>query len=188
VAGPYPLIDRIPTDTVIKFNQVAIIGVAFALLVWSMLSDSAPTHVDISKLQVADSFSLPANEDDRHIFVFESIDCTYCAKMHPELAKLRGVTVHIFPLPGHSERARAMAEAAWCAPDPASAWVAAYSGTVPPKSEQCVGTVLDHNLALAKSLGLQATPAIIFADGRVLQGFQTAEQLQSKLLNDPLAK
>jgi thiol:disulfide interchange protein DsbC len=41
----------------------------------------------------------------------------------------------------------------------------------------CETKVVDDNIALAQKLGIRATPAMVFADGRVITGALDAEQL-----------
>lgn len=163
----------------IKIRHLAVLIFPVLALFWYLLPEPAPVHVDISKLQVADSFSMTTGDGRHHLYIFESLDCAFCAKLHPELAKLRNTTVHIFPLPGHSASAKARSQSAWCAADPGKAWSAVYLG-IEPTTARCPSTALERNLSNARSLGLSATPAIIFGDGSVIQGYQSAAQLQAK--------
>jgi thiol:disulfide interchange protein DsbC len=164
----------------IKSMRIPVFVALFAALMWYLSADTVPAHVDVAKLPVVDSFSSITGDGRTHMFIFESIDCAYCAKLQPELSKLRNTTVHILPLPGHSDKSKALAEAAWCAPDPAEAWRAAFAG-VAPQNERCSGSALERNLARAKSMGFTVTPTIILGDGTVIQGYQTASQLQEKI-------
>lgn len=51
----------------------------------------------------------------------------------------------------------------------------------PLPSPSCKTDVIDRNIELAKSLGIQGTPAIILPDGRLISGAMRAEDLISAI-------
>lgn len=165
-----------------KIKLISIFAIAISALVWYFFSTQAPLTVEVTRLRVVDSFSIVTGDGRDHLFVFESIDCTFCAKLHPEFTKLSNATVHVFPLPGHSPKAVALSKAVWCAADRPLAWQEAFDGITPANSSQCAGDALERNLVLAKDLGLEATPTIVFGDGSVSVGILEGVKLQAKLL------
>lgn len=128
----------------------------------------------------ADSFTHVAGNGARPVHVFISVDCSFCRQIEQELARVNDITVHYHLLPGHSTDARQEARHVWCAPDQAAAWsVVARGGAVAPA--QCDDAALDRNRTLALELGVDRTPAMVFADGRVLTGALSTEVLEREL-------
>ncbi|MCU6501927.1 DsbC family protein [Rugamonas sp. A1-17] len=165
-----------------KIKLIPIFTMSIFALAWYFFSSQVPLTVEVTKLRVVDSFSIVMGDGRDHLFVFESIDCAFCAKLHPEFSKLKNATVHLFPLPGHSPKAVELSKAVWCAADRPRAWREAFDNITPANSSQCAGDALERNLVLAKSLGLQSTPSIVFGNGNVSVGYLDGEKLQAKLL------
>jgi len=134
----------------------------------------------LASVTPADSFTRVAGNGARPVHVFISVDCSFCRQLEPELARLANVTVHYHLLPGHSAGARQDSSKVWCAADQASAWSTfARNGAGAPA--QCDDAALDRNHALALKLGLDRTPAMVFADGRVLTGALSTAVLEREL-------
>lgn len=128
----------------------------------------------------ADSFNRVAGSGARTLHAFISVDCSFCRKIEPELARLNNVTVHYHLLPGHSASARQEARNVWCASDPAGAWSMVASGGTAAASK-CDDAGLDRNYALALKLGIDRTPALVFENGKVLTGALGTEMLEQEL-------
>lgn len=128
----------------------------------------------------ADSFQRGAADAGRPVHVVISVDCSFCRQIEPVLERLNNATVHYHLLPEHSASVGQDARNVWCAPDPAKAWaIAARGGTV--AASQCDDTTLDRNHALALKLGIDRTPTMVFADGRVLASAFSSEALEREL-------
>lgn len=130
------------------------------------------------------AFKTIQGDGSRTLHVFLSTDCTYCRRVEPELAKLENVTIHRHMLPGRSESGRATAKQVWCSLDRSRAWTDVAAGRPVGNGmapHDCSGDVLDANLELAKKLGVRSTPAMIFVNGEVSTGMQSAGALTSKL-------
>jgi thiol:disulfide interchange protein DsbC len=141
---------------------------------------SALGQAALVNLTSKDTFANTVGTGERSMHVFISVDCGYCRKLEPALEQLNNVTVHYHLLPGHSAGARGQAVRVWCSPDPAKAWAAAARGGAV-ESTPCDSGALDRNYALAKSLGFDHTPTIVFADGRVVVGAVGKEVLEEGL-------
>lgn len=149
-----------------------------AVAVYTQLYPTAHPKIDVSRLKMAQSILSVNSPQGRTLFVFESSDCVFCRRMHPELAKVPNVRLYTFILPGHTEESRFDARAAWCAPDPVASWNAIMESRSPTEAAvQCDAAVLDKNVADARSIGLTVTPTLIDASGRVLVGFHTAFEI-----------
>ena len=117
----------------------------------------------------------------RKLAVFTDPNCPYCKRLEKEIEKLKDVTVYRFVLailPGSPEKAKNI----WCAPDRNRAWHAALvDGITPPKSRPCDMKGLDETAKAAEKLGINGTPALIFADGEMNPGYMPADELEKML-------
>ena len=118
----------------------------------------------------------------RALAIFSDPDCPHCRRLEAELKGLSDVTIHTFLMPIASlhPQARAKAIAVWCAKDRLGAWQALMTRDQVPSSADCAHPV-DRNVALAERLGVTGTPTLVAADGRVLPGAASAEQISAWL-------
>ncbi len=133
----------------------------------------------ISKLEFS---SLPLDtavkisEGSKKLAVFLDPDCPYSRKIYPELKRLTDVSVHVFfyPLAFHP-RAKEKSVSAWCAENKVVAVENLFTkGEI--EKKECPNPVDDH-IALAMQKGLKGVPAMIFEDGRIVDGYMKAERL-----------
>jgi len=95
---------------------------------------------------------------------------------------LTAVTIHRFLIPIASlhPQARAKAIAVWCAENRLSAWQALISRDEVPAFAECAHPV-DRNVALAEQIGVNGTPTLVAADGRVLARVASADEIDAWL-------
>lgn len=136
-------------------------------LMWN--PKTVPARIDPVVLPVKDAVVRVSGTGQRALSVFESPDCSFCVKLAPKLAVLENVTLRRYVLPGHSAASRKAAIASVCEAQPGG-----------PLSDDCAvgAAIIDRNLALARSLGIPSTPAIIFANGDVHIGLIEMELLE----------
>ena len=142
----------------------------------------AARRIDFASLPLADAITTVRGDGSRVLAVFSDPDCPYCRKLEQELAKLDNVTVHTFlyPLAELHPEARKRAIAVWCAPDRATTWRALMvNGKVPPAAE-CAHPI-DRNIALARKLGVEGTPALFDVRGRHLAGAAPVQRIEAFL-------
>jgi thiol:disulfide interchange protein DsbC len=124
-----------------------------------------------------------APEEKYVITVFTDVDCTYCRKMHREMADYNreGITVRYlaYPRSGFNTPSHEKAVSVWCAADRNAAMTIAKSGEVPPL-KTCKNPVADHMAAAAK-IGLTGTPTLVLDDGTVLPGYVEPRRLVGHL-------
>lgn len=166
-------------------------GVGFASLTALALnllfSPDEAKQLDAAMLQTlakGDTFKTVQGEGSRAVHVFISTDCSYCRQVEPELAKLQNVTIYRHLLPGHSREGKESAVKVWCADAPISSWRAVAAGReidAHHTKEDCDLGALERNKETAQRLGLKATPAMIFGDGQVSVGMQSAGELGALL-------
>lgn len=139
-------------------------------------------RIDPATLPLADSFTEKFGNGSRQLYVFSDPDCPYCKKLEHEIPKLKDVTVHIFlyPLVALHPNARNMAVDIWCSKDPGQTWHDKMLDDTIPATLSC-DTPIDRNLALAQKLGVNATPTLIFPDGRMMAGAMSADKIDQML-------
>ncbi|WP_290647799.1 DsbC family protein [Aquisalimonas sp.] len=117
------------------------------------------------------------------VTVFTDIDCPYCRQMHARMAEYldRGIAIRYIQMPraGVDSGSYHKAVSVWCAEDRNAAMDAAKAGETPARTE-CSNPVQDQ-LALARSLGVNATPTIVSEDGTVYRGMVPPAELAARL-------
>lgn len=123
------------------------------------------------------------------VTVFTDVNCGFCRALHEHIAAFNqaGIAVEYLawpregvlttsgrPTPTYTEMV-----SVWCAKDRKAAFTAATDGHVPSPTS-CANPVKDQ-FNLGVKLGVDGTPTIIAADGRVLGGYVTPAQLLQAL-------
>ena len=128
----------------------------------------------------------PKKQQVKHtITVFTDIDCSYCRKMHSEMAELnrQGIKVRylMFPRAGRNSPSYDKAVSVFCSKDRNAALTRAKAtGNIEKKT--CANPV-DQHMKLVERLGLTGTPTLMLEDGRLMPGYVPAQRL-SKLLDE----
>lgn len=108
------------------------------------------------------------------IDVFTDVDCTYCRKLHSQIAEYNRLGVRVrylfFPRTGPDTESWHKAESVWCAADRNDALTRAKRGETV-KSKSCGTTPVAKEYQLGEDLGIQGTPAIVLANGEMLPGY-----------------
>lgn len=108
------------------------------------------------------------------IDVFTDVDCTYCRKLHSQIAEYNRLGVRVrylfFPRTGPDTESWHKAESVWCAADRNDALTRAKRGETV-KSKPCGTTPVAKEYQLGEDLGIQGTPAIVLANGEMLPGY-----------------
>ena len=150
------------------------------------------TEQRMEEVAVVDFESLPLSEAIREgdgmvrIAVFDDPDCPFCRKMHGELKKLSDVTLYyfLFNLPSHPE-AYEKSKKIICAPDPLVSLDRAMAGDALEDLEVCDTELIERNKSLSLRVGVQATPYLVFENGKALRGYRKASEVQ-KIVNEIL--
>ncbi|MFY9327080.1 MAG: DsbC family protein [Georgfuchsia sp.] len=141
---------------------------------------TATSPVRFEQLPLADAIKTVSGNGQRKVAVFSDPNCPYCKQLEPELASLDNVTVYTFLVPFQGE---ATPIAVWCAADRAAAWQHLMLRS--DDSLLNTGAACDHpisrNLALARQLGVQGTPTLIWADGTRTEGFVGRAVMEARL-------
>lgn len=137
---------------------------------------SAPT-IAWADLPVADAITTVRGNGRRRLAIFSDPACPYCRQLEQALVGVTDVTVHTFLLPFQVE---APAQAVWCAPDRRAAWARLMLEGVSPAPATCENP-LTRNLALARRLGIRATPTLVWDDGTKSEGALTRAAIEARL-------
>jgi len=109
------------------------------------------------------------------ITVFTDVDCSYCRKLHSEIAEYNRLGIRVrylfYPRSGPDTESWYKAETVWCSPNRNEALTRAKRGESLKLVKNCPGSPVDSQFALGHELALQGTPAIILSDGEMLPGY-----------------
>ncbi len=139
-------------------------------------------RIDFSLLPLGDAIKTVRGKGERVLAVFSDPDCPYCKRLEAELDKLDNVTLYIFPYPLEGLHPEAMdkAVAVWCAPDRARAWADLMKTGKVPAKRNCENPI-QRNIQLAQRLGINGTPTMLSADGRMLPGAAPGDRIEQWL-------
>ncbi len=120
----------------------------------------------------------------RHtVTVFTDVDCTYCRRMHQEIAEFNRLGIRIrylmYPRSGPGSDSWRKAEAVLCSADRRQALTRAKRGETV-KAAQCETQVAAQH-ALGRKIGIRGTPGIITDKGEYLAGYMLAAQMAEYL-------
>lgn len=139
--------------------------------------------VKFDSLPLDKAFTVVKGKGERRLAVFTDPDCPFCKRLERELVKLDNLTVHVFlyPLADLHPNAPRIARNVWCAADRAKAWTAyMLEGKAPDAVDHCEAP-LEAIAELANRLGVEGTPAILFGNGRRVDGYLPAAQIEAIL-------
>lgn len=139
---------------------------------------AAPVRFD--RLPLSDAIKTVRGDGQRKVAVFSDPNCPYCKQLESELAGLDNVTLYTFLVPFQGE---AKPIAIWCAGDRADAWqrLMLHGDDSALKTDAACDHPIARNLALARQLGVQGTPTLIWADGSRTEGFVGRAVLEARL-------
>jgi thiol:disulfide interchange protein DsbC len=135
--------------------------------------------IDVSTLPIADAITTVRGKGRRQLVVFSDPACGYCKRLEAELAGIDDVTVRTFLLPfqGHARPV-----AIWCAADRASAWQQVMqTGNLGMQPSSGCDHPIDRNLTLARQLGVQGTPTLVWQDGTRTEGALDRSSIERRL-------
>lgn len=137
--------------------------------------------VDIGRLPLGDAIKQVRGKGSRTLYVFSDPACGFCKRLEPELSQLDDVTIYTFVL---EFQGRQLPTAVMCSADPARSWTEVMRGEGRASGSQETPdcrALLDRNMALARTLGVQGTPTIVYADGSQAAGYATRSELEQRL-------
>ncbi|KKO47138.1 thiol:disulfide interchange protein [Arsukibacterium ikkense] len=123
-------------------------------------------------------------KDEKHVvYAFTDPSCGYCQKLHNEMKDYNnaGITIRYlaFPRGGLNSKTALEMQHLWCARDQRKAMDTAKDNKRNPPA-MCENPVKKH-YELGQSFGINGTPALILASGRIIPGYQPAAGLLNQL-------
>jgi thiol:disulfide interchange protein DsbC len=143
-------------------------------------------RIDFAGLPLNDALKEVRGTGARVLAIFSDPDCPYCRRLEEAMKPLTDVTLYTFLMPISSlhPNARGSGIAVWCASDRVAAWHALMErdeARSPSSTSPDCPHPIDRNIALGERLGITGTPTLIAADGRVLAGAASLEQIEAWL-------
>jgi thiol:disulfide interchange protein DsbC len=140
------------------------------------------SQVDFSTLPLQDAIKTVRGTGARKIAIFSDPDCPFCKVLEKNLVSLNDVTIYtfLFPIAQLHPTAKNKALNIWCSKNKNATWEDTMLRNAAPAAAQC-DHPLDRNIALAAKLGINGTPTLIAADGRLAPGAMPSEQIEAWL-------
>lgn len=145
------------------------------------------TEIEESRAVAKQINAIPAKEmvvfapkaPKTHITVFTDTDCGYCQKLHSEVPELNRLGVEVryvaFPRQGLNSPAAKELVSVWCAKDQQDAMNRAK--TRKGVADATCDNPVAKQYQLGQMIGVNGTPAIVLANGKMIPGYQPAPQL-----------
>ena len=144
--------------------------------------------IEVSALPLELAVKVQRGNGRRVLAMFSDPYCPYCRRLEKSLLQIDDITVYVFMFPVIRPDAADHSRAVWCSKDRARTWLelaAAEKPKVPAASPSCPNPV-DKVLELGRSLRVNSTPTLYFANGERVAGSVQAAELRAKL--DQVAK
>ena len=126
----------------------------------------------------------PKGETKAVINVFTDVDCGYCRKLHQEMPALhaKGIEVRYlaFPRAGVNSASYDKIATAWCADDPQQA-LTRLKNREPMAIKVCDNNPVAAQFDLGNKMGVRGTPALVLANGELIAGYRSADELAKDL-------
>jgi len=123
--------------------------------------------IEFSSLPLDLALKIQRGNGKRVLAMFTDPYCPYCRRFEQTLLQLDDITVYVFMYPVIRPDNADHSRAVWCSKDRVKAWLdlaAAERAIVPDAPATCANPV-DKVLQLGRSLGVNGTPTLFFANG-----------------------
>ena len=139
----------------------------------------------LAAVKKEDMIIFPAKgETKASISVFTDVTCFYCQKLHLEVDELneRGIEVRYlaYPRAGLASDGFRKLATAWCADDRQDTLTRLKAKKSVPENV-CDNTPIAAQFQLGQAIGVRGTPAIVTEEGRLIPGYQAADELIANL-------
>jgi thiol:disulfide interchange protein DsbC len=144
--------------------------------------------IDFGTLPLSKAVKIQRGSGRRVLVMFSDPYCPYCRRFEKVLQQVSDITVYVFMYPVIQPARIDHSRAVWCSKDRATAWLdlaARDQPKVPAAGPGCQNPV-DDVLQLGRSLGINSTPTLIFANGERVSGGLSDKDLV-KMLDEAAA-
>src|SRR3954463_14022811 len=126
--------------------------------------------IKFESLPLDQAVKIQRGDGKRVLAMFSDPYCPACRQFEQTLQQLNDVTIYVFMFPVIRPELAEQSKAVWCSSDRAKAWIdLALRGKQPTAKPGCAGPV-EKNVELGKSLGVNSTPTLVFANGERVAG------------------
>ena len=143
------------------------------------------TRVDFNSLPLDQAIKVVKGNGSRKLVVFSDVDCPFCKRLEQnELSNITDVTIYTFlyPLQQLHPDAEAKSRSIWCSSNRVKAWQDwILNGQLPKTAGNCE-VPLEKVGELARSVGVNSTPTLIFANGKRMIGAQPYKEIEKALV------
>jgi thiol:disulfide interchange protein DsbC len=146
------------------------------------------TAIEFNSLPFDMAVKIQRGGGKRVVAMFSDPYCPYCRRFEQTLLQMDDITVYVFMYPVIRPDNADHSRAVWCSKDRAKAWLdlaAAEKPVVPEAPATCPNPV-DKVLELGRSLRVNGTPTLFFANGERAGGGMELGAIRAKL--DEVAK
>ena len=117
----------------------------------------------------------------QEVALFTDPYCAACQAFEQTLQKIDDVTLYVFMLPVIRPDQIEHSRSVWCSPDRAKAWIDLAMLKKPPEAAPTCDNPVNSIMALRESIGIRATPTVIFENGDRAQGSMMEGTLRARL-------
>jgi thiol:disulfide interchange protein DsbC len=139
------------------------------------------TKIDFKTLPLNQAIKVVKGNGSRKLVVFSDVDCPYCKRLEQnELSNIDNVTIYTFlyPLEQLHPDSAAKSKSIWCATNRVKAWNDwILKNQLPTTTGNCE-VPLEKVGDLARKIGVNSTPTLIFADGKRMMGAQPYKEIE----------
>jgi len=119
------------------------------------------------------------------VSVFTDVDCTYCRKLHSQIAEYNRMGIKVrylfYPRTGPNTESWEKAEEVWCSNNRGDALTRAKRGEEITGPKHCANSPVAKQYALGQEMGVRGTPAILLDSGEMLPGYLPPQMLAQHL-------
>jgi len=134
----------------------------------------------IEKVSDSEIVAFTADNERGVITVFTDTSCPFCHKLHEDIEELndKGISVRYlaYPREGLDSQAYKILVSVWCSPDRNEVLEQAMANKSI-DSLSCDNPVRSH-FQLGQQMGVRGTPAIVFENGAMLNGYRSPDVLE----------
>jgi hypothetical protein len=117
----------------------------------------------------------------RSLAVFSDPYCPACQMFEQTLQGIDDVTLYVFMLPVIRPDRADISKSVWCSPDRAQAWLDLVLRQKLPGALPTCDNPVAANFSLLQSVGIRATPTVVFENGQRGQGNMLASAVRERL-------
>jgi len=137
-----------------------------------------------SELPLDLAIKLVRGKGEREVAIFSDADCPFCKRLESELKDMDNITMYTFLMPIdslHPDAGR-KSKMIWCSADRAKAYYDLMLQNVMPTSDANCDTPVEKVVALGQKYRINATPTMVFRDGRIVSGALPRDALEKELV------